>query len=100
MRGDLLGDALARLCDEAPKNATRVLFHTAVVNYVQPVSCGSTCRIGVTYTTTRDTGATWTKPQRLNALDLGGRPLGNTRHHRELRSRSCTARQPSTHNGR
>jgi hypothetical protein len=34
VRGDLLGDALAQLCGEAPKDATRVLFHTAVVTYV------------------------------------------------------------------
>jgi len=34
VRGDLMGEALARLCGEAPKNATRVLFHTAVVSYV------------------------------------------------------------------
>lgn len=34
VRGDLLGEALAQLCGEAPRNATRVLFHTAVVTYV------------------------------------------------------------------
>ncbi|MGZ6254181.1 MAG: DUF2332 domain-containing protein [Candidatus Binataceae bacterium] len=34
LRGDLRSDALAHLCGEAPRNATRVLFHTAVVSYV------------------------------------------------------------------
>jgi hypothetical protein len=34
VRSDLLGDSLARLCDEAPKNATLVIFHTAVLAYV------------------------------------------------------------------
>jgi hypothetical protein len=32
--GDLLSDALERLCDEAPRDATRVIFHTAVLAYV------------------------------------------------------------------
>lgn len=32
--GDLLGDDLARLCGEAPKDATLVVFHTAVLAYV------------------------------------------------------------------
>jgi hypothetical protein len=32
--GDLLSDALERLCDEAPKHATLVIFHTAVLAYV------------------------------------------------------------------
>jgi hypothetical protein len=42
------------------------------VNYVQPVACGSslTCQIGVTYSTSRDSGTTWTKPQRLNTRPL------------------------------
>lgn len=34
VKGDLLGDDLARLCAEAPRNATRVIFHTAVLGYV------------------------------------------------------------------
>ena len=34
VRGDLLGDALPRLCREAPKDATLVVFHTAVLVYV------------------------------------------------------------------
>jgi hypothetical protein len=33
-KGDLLGDDLARLCDLAPKSATLVVFHTAVLGYV------------------------------------------------------------------
>jgi hypothetical protein len=52
--------------------------HVGVVNYVQPVSCGSACRIGVTYSTTRDSGTTWTKPQRLNARPLSYPWLANT----------------------
>jgi hypothetical protein len=34
VRGDLLGDAFERLCAEAPKDATLVVFHTAVLGYV------------------------------------------------------------------
>ena len=34
-QGDLRGDALERLCGEAPKDATLVIFHTAVLAYVQ-----------------------------------------------------------------
>jgi hypothetical protein len=34
VQGDLLGDALERLCDEVPRDATRVIFHTAVLAYV------------------------------------------------------------------
>lgn len=34
LRGDLRGDDLAQLCGEAPKNATLVVFHTAVLAYV------------------------------------------------------------------
>jgi hypothetical protein len=34
MRGDLLGDGLATLCGEAPKDATLVIFHTAVLAYI------------------------------------------------------------------
>jgi hypothetical protein len=34
VRGDLLGDGLARLCSEAPKDATLVIFHSAVLAYV------------------------------------------------------------------
>jgi hypothetical protein len=34
-RGDLRGDALERLCGEAPKDATLVVFHTAVLAYVE-----------------------------------------------------------------
>jgi hypothetical protein len=34
LKGSLLGDDLARLCDEAPKVATLVVFHTAVLAYV------------------------------------------------------------------
>ncbi|MGE3650574.1 MAG: DUF2332 domain-containing protein, partial [Reyranellaceae bacterium] len=33
-QGDLLGDALPRLCDLAPRSATLVIFHTAVLGYV------------------------------------------------------------------
>lgn len=33
-RGNLLDDDLARLCDLAPKSATLVVFHTAVLGYV------------------------------------------------------------------
>ena len=52
----------------------------AVVNYVQPASCGdsSTCQVGVTYTTSRDSGTTWTKPQRLNARPMSYSWLANT----------------------
>jgi hypothetical protein len=43
--------------------------HLALVTYGQPAGCGgaATCRIGVTYTTSRDGGATWKAPQRLDA---------------------------------
>jgi hypothetical protein len=34
VQGDLLGDSLAHLCAEAPKGATLVIFHTAVLAYV------------------------------------------------------------------
>jgi hypothetical protein len=34
VQGDLLGDSLERLCGEAPKEATLVIFHTAVLAYV------------------------------------------------------------------
>jgi hypothetical protein len=34
VQGDLLGDALERLCGEAPKHVTLVIFHTAVLAYV------------------------------------------------------------------
>lgn len=34
VQGDLTGDSLARLCAEAPKDATLVIFHTAVLAYV------------------------------------------------------------------
>jgi hypothetical protein len=34
VKGDLLGDALALLCREAPGGATLVVFHTAVLAYV------------------------------------------------------------------
>lgn len=34
VRGDLLGDDLDRLCAEAPRDATLVIFHTAVLAYV------------------------------------------------------------------
>ena len=34
VKGDLLGDALATLCHEAPRDATLVVFHTAVLAYV------------------------------------------------------------------
>ena len=34
VKGDLLGDALPALCNEAPDNATVVVFHTAVLAYV------------------------------------------------------------------
>jgi len=35
VKGNLLGDDLARLCGEAPKEATLVIFHTAVLAYVE-----------------------------------------------------------------
>ncbi len=38
VQGDLLGDSLARLCDEAPKDATLVIFHTAVLAYVRDLA--------------------------------------------------------------
>lgn len=34
VRGDLLGGVLVQLCREAPKDATLVIFHTAVLAYV------------------------------------------------------------------
>jgi hypothetical protein len=34
LKGDMLGDDLAQLCREAPKDATLVVFHTAVLGYV------------------------------------------------------------------
>ncbi len=34
VKGDLRGDSLAALCTEAPRNATLVVFHTAVLAYV------------------------------------------------------------------
>jgi hypothetical protein len=34
VKGDLLGDGLVQLCREAPKSATLVIFHTAVLAYV------------------------------------------------------------------
>jgi hypothetical protein len=34
VKGDLLGDGLVRLCGEAPRDATLVVFHTAVLGYV------------------------------------------------------------------
>lgn len=34
VKGDLAGSGLAQLCDEAPKNATLVVFHTAVLSYL------------------------------------------------------------------
>ncbi len=34
VRGDLSGDALDELCGQAPKHATLVIFHTAVLAYV------------------------------------------------------------------
>jgi hypothetical protein len=34
IKGDLLGDALPALCREAPRGATLVVFHTAVLAYV------------------------------------------------------------------
>lgn len=37
-QGDLASEALASLCEEAPKNATLVVFHTAVLNYLDPPS--------------------------------------------------------------
>ena len=38
VKGDLLGDSLARLCAEAPKDATLVIFHTAVLAYIADLS--------------------------------------------------------------
>ena len=60
--------------------------HLGVVNYVQPAACGGplTCRIGVTYTTSRDGGTTWTKPQRLDARPLGYSWLANSKSGRFL----------------
>ncbi|MGE3284149.1 MAG: DUF2332 domain-containing protein [Alphaproteobacteria bacterium] len=37
-RGDLLGGGLARLCREAPQCATLVIFHTAVLVYIESSS--------------------------------------------------------------
>jgi hypothetical protein len=34
MKGSLLGDDLARLCQQAPKDATLIVFHSAVLAYV------------------------------------------------------------------
>ncbi|AZO26326.1 MULTISPECIES: DUF2332 domain-containing protein [Mesorhizobium] len=34
VKGDLRGSEIARLCSEAPKDATLVVFHTAVLDYV------------------------------------------------------------------
>jgi hypothetical protein len=34
-KGNLLGDALRQLCGEAPSSATLVIFHTAVLAYIQ-----------------------------------------------------------------
>jgi hypothetical protein len=34
-KADLLGDGFARLCHEAPKDAALVVFHTAVLAYVE-----------------------------------------------------------------
>jgi hypothetical protein len=34
VQGDLLGDVFEQLCNEAPKDATLVVFHTAVLAYV------------------------------------------------------------------
>lgn len=34
VKGDLLGDGLAQLCHEAPRDATLVILHTAVLAYV------------------------------------------------------------------
>jgi hypothetical protein len=42
VEGDLLGDSFARLCDEAPKDATLVIFHTAVLAYVGDLSARET----------------------------------------------------------
>jgi hypothetical protein len=38
VRGNLLGDGLAALCREAPRDATLVVFHTAVLAYVANAS--------------------------------------------------------------
>jgi hypothetical protein len=38
VQGDLLSDSLERLCDAAPRDATRVIFHTAVLAYVPALS--------------------------------------------------------------
>lgn len=40
VKGDLLGDELSRVCREAPKDVTLVVFHTAVLGYVS----GATAR--------------------------------------------------------
>jgi hypothetical protein len=34
LKGDLRGSDFVRLCNEAPKDATLVVFHTAVLDYV------------------------------------------------------------------
>ncbi|WP_292418598.1 DUF2332 domain-containing protein [Mesorhizobium sp.] len=46
VKGDLRGGDLVRLCSEAPRDATLVVFHTAVLDYVSdPAECAS-LRIG------------------------------------------------------
>ncbi len=54
--------------------------HLGLVTYGQPETCGgaTTCRIGVTYTTSRDGGLTWKQPQRLDARPLGYSWLATT----------------------
>lgn len=38
VKGDLLGDGLAQLCREAPRDGTLVIFHTAVLAYVMDLA--------------------------------------------------------------
>jgi hypothetical protein len=42
VQGSLLGDDLARLCREAPRDATLVIFHTAVLAYVADLALRET----------------------------------------------------------
>ena len=42
VEGDLLGDAFAQLCAETPKDATLVIFHSAVLAYVSDLAARQT----------------------------------------------------------
>jgi hypothetical protein len=53
--------------------------HLGLVTYEQQETCAtSTCRLSVVYTTSRDAGATWKQPQRLDARPLSYPWLANT----------------------